>query len=219
MRKFKTKLTHYPVKKNEKIIFEKEGKDYSSIQEAGQEIKAMLWQRWQAMGAKEGEKISFNVQVDIECTMNRRAEPRAPGIIRYEKAQRTMKRNAAALQEQKAEKERVRRLVLLRERIKNQIDYAFKSGHQSGTEPVAKYITCGSCNAPATHLYLDRSIPPGAIVLDESAIVGAVCEEDNYASGNGNYYRQNYGVEEIFPCSRLEFFYDGIRQIGIKEKP
>ena len=61
----------------------------------------------------------------------------------------------------------------------NQVDHAFKTG-RSGSEPVAKYITCHHCDGPATFIYLDQAIPRGAAVLDESTIIDAVCTPHNY---------------------------------------
>jgi hypothetical protein len=162
----------------------------------------------------EGETASRNVK--IECLLNRPAPraPRRPHEVIVEekvakaaaKAERAAERARWGEKHKKAVEEQQARS---RRRIKNQIDYAFKSGPESGSEPVAKYITCGNCDAPAEFLRLSREVPPGAAVLDESLITGATCAEHN----NPGYCAI---TQAAIPCSRLEFFYNGIRQIGIK---
>jgi hypothetical protein len=168
----------------------------------------------QVMGMSEGETLSIdipNVRVAVECILNRpapRAARRPPDVIAAEKKAKAEKARQRAIdienRKKAEEKERARR----RQRITNQIDHAFKSGPESGSEPVAKYITCQHCDAPAAFLELDREVARGVAVLDESTIIGAGCSEHDYTRYRGN--------EKIL-CSRLEFFYTGIRKIGIKE--
>ena len=142
--------------------------------------------------------------------MDRRRPKRAPDVIAAEKAEREANRQQRKLATEKWQKERQQeaeqRLINLRQRIKSQVDHAFAVG-KSGTEPAAKYITCQYCDAPAACLVLSRALTPGAFVLDEDTINGALCVE------HGNY--RVSGTEKV-PCSRLEFFYDGVRQIAIK---
>jgi len=137
--------------------------------------------------------------------MNGRAPRRAPNVIAAEKAASAANGLKRRQQREQWEKERQQRIVHLRQRIRHQVDHAFAIG-KSGTEPASKYITCEHCDAPAAWLVLSRAITKGACVLDEDTIVGALC------AGHGNYN----GNSQKVPCARLEFFYDGVRQIAIK---
>jgi len=165
---------------------------------------------------KEGQSASVGVNVNVECLLNRpkpRRPRRAPEVIAQEKqarlaaAQKRAKEAAEYAQQRKAQADL--RLKHVREQITHQIDHAFASGARTGTAPVAKFITCTHCAAPAAFLHLNLPIPTGAAVLDESTIVDAVCADHNYLS-----YRST--MAEVIPCAQLEFFYDGIRQIAIK---
>ena len=165
----------------------------------------------------EGEKLSVDFNVVIECTMNRRAPNRPPAVIAAEKKARADARREWEAQQKLAEQERKRIAKQRQQRIKNQIDFAFKSGSESGTEPVSKFVTCQQCDGPADVLELNQEVPFGASVLDESTIVGAVCAAHDYSKHP--YYANYYGgrgIAQSFPVAKLEFFYTGVRQIGIK---
>jgi hypothetical protein len=170
----------------------------------------------------EGETVSTDIRITVECVVNHRAPARPPEVLAAEKKTKAEARaaaQAAAAQQaaisaereatRKAEAEQLR--IQRRQRIKNQIDYAFKSGHETGSEPVAKYITCQFCDAPAEFLELSCEVPTGAAILDEDNIVGARCAQHQPSPS----VLQTLNTQ-IFPCSRLEFFYTGVRQIGIK---
>ena len=119
-------------------------------------------------------------------------------------------KNAARMEEQRKREKKA--IAQLQERVKNQVDHAFALG-KHGTEPAAKFITCGHCNAPAEFLGLNQSLA-GAQVVNEDAIVGVVCQEHDDVKNQYRYYTR--GWADRIPCSRLEFFYDGVRQIAIK---
>lgn len=169
----------------------------------------------------EGEvaETKFTLVMECACTENHRAQPRPKDVIAAERAAQL----AASLawtqkweeQQKKRDEETAKRLQLKRQRITHQIDYAFKTGHEVGSEPVAKYITC-HCDAPADFIYVNVPLAPGAAVLDETTITEAVCDRHNYAAKNPMYHQG--APVEIIPCSRLEFFYTGIRTISIKDK-
>jgi hypothetical protein len=149
------------------------------------------------------------INATVQCLLNRRAPRRPPEVIAQEKAARLVRAQKLAL-EAKAQQAQVEiRRKHARQRITNQIDHAFASSARTGADPVAKYVTCMYCDAPAAVLHLNLSIPPGAAVLDESTIIGATC------STHDSPYMRN-SVAEVIPCARLEFFYEGIRQIAIK---
>jgi len=163
----------------------------------------------------EGQRASVPVAITaitVECLLNRRAPKRPrrpPEVIAAEKKAKAERARQRAIANEAQKKAEEHQALLHRTRITHQIDYAFKSGAESGSEPVAKYITCQHCDAPAAVLQLNREVPHGAAVLDEITIVGAVCSEHNH-----NYWRG--ATQASIPCSQLEFFYSGIRQIGIK---
>jgi len=192
---------------NGKSVFTKEDVSYRAFREAQKELDNLLWSQWQKIrNAPKGKKGSINnIDLSWECTWNGRAPKRAPDVIAAEKARRAAKYQKKQQQEAEWEKKRQQEILNVRQRIKHQVDHAFVKG-KSGTEPVSKYITCQHCDAPAAFLLLSQKVPPGAAVLDEDTITGAVCATDN---------KWNGGKVKI-PCSKLEFFYDGIRQIAIK---
>jgi hypothetical protein len=169
----------------------------------------LSWERTVNSNTKviPGSKGEAVVHLSWECTMNRRAPARPKDVIAAEKAARAARRQEQAEWAGKREAERVKRLAQLRQRIQHQVDHAFSQG-KHGTEPAAKYITCQHCDAPAAFLSLSAMPPRGVAVLDEDLIVGAQCSEHNF-----NYHGQQ---QAKIPCSRLEFFYDGVRQIAIK---
>jgi hypothetical protein len=172
---------------------------------------------------KEGDAITIdlNLKVVVRCLVNRRAPKRAPEIIAAEKALGSIAHQKRVAQQTEAD---MRQEVIKkhrRARIKNQIDYAFKSGSEKGSESVSKYLTCQECDAPADALQLSQVVPTGAAVLNEDSVVGAVCKEHNYSNSPNQWVRQRgiaQGIAEHFPLARLEFFYSGIRQIGIRGK-
>lgn len=173
----------------------------------------MLWESTQLnspmykanVGDKSNSAITVcGIRLSWEC-ISGRAPARPKHVIAAEKAARAAKSQARQEQKAKWEKEQQERIVNVRKRIKYQVDHAFATG-KSGTEPASKYITCQHCDAPAAFLELSQKLPPGTAVLDEDTIVGAICGTHNW---------RNSGTEKI-PCSKLEFFYDGVRQIAIK---
>jgi hypothetical protein len=113
---------------------------------------------------------------------------------------------------QKEHEERQKKeTALLQARVKAQVDHAFALG-KTGTEPAAKFITC-HCNAPAAILGLSQPLA-GAAVIDENTIVGALCAEHAPKQG---YYNPTSNWAETIPCDRLEFFFDGVRAIAVKQ--
>ncbi len=198
----------FTVTVNNKPVFTKDGQSYPTFREAQRKLDYELYRfcGWQSLHtATVGQKGSANVKLSWECTWNGRAPKRAPDVIAAEKTRRAAKRQKKQLQQAEWKKEQQLRIVNLRQRIKNQVDHAFRTG-KSGTEPASKYITCQECDAPAAFLHLSQKLPPGAAVLDEDTITGAVCTtHSNWGGGNVK-----------IPCTKLEFFYDGIRQIAIK---
>lgn len=195
---------------NGKTVYNNEGKYYSAVFDAEKEIRKHLYKLYWNNGKRvpppvEGQKDKLTIELSWECTMNGRAPARPKDVIAAEKERRAAERKQKDEQKAQWEKEQQERIVNVRKRIKHQVDYAFITG-KSGTEPASKYITCEHCSAPAEFLLLNQKPSPGAAVLDEDTIVGAICATHNWRNGN----------EVKIPCAKLEFFYDGIRQIAIK---
>lgn len=194
---------------------------YQIIDEARNKMSAQLFnQPLHTLAEGELADGSLNIAVEWECVclVNRRGKRRAPQVIAAEKAAKRVKQLARAEENRKREEEAARIRKAKRVRITQQIDHAFQTGHESGSEPVAKYITCDTCSSPADFLYVNTPLAPGAAVLDEGTITDAVCAQHNMATNQ--WQRQYYykHVAEIIPCARLEFFYTGIRQIAIKSE-
>ncbi len=190
-----------------KEVFSKEGETYPIYKEARQTIESELWQvLHKQYGANVGDKDSIRISMSVMCTMNGRAPRRPADVIAAEKQRCEDKRQARQAREDAHEKGRALAILRTRKRIQHQVDHAFALGKR-GTEPAAKYITC-ECNAPADYVLLNHALTRGVTVLDEDLIDGAVCEEHKLGYGGRS--------KDKVPCSRLEFFYDGVRQIAIK---
>ncbi len=118
-------------------------------------------------------------------------------------------------QREKEELERQEKeLVQRRQRIINQIELAFVKKVQGAVD----FITCDQCNAPAAHLGLAYE-NPGSQVIDSVQITGAWCADHHgHTAYNGTFYKsaRPYKTKAEAACERLEFFYDGLRQICVK---
>jgi hypothetical protein len=172
---------------------------------------------------KEAQSASMGFTIAVECLLNRpkpRAPRRPPEVIAQEKqarldaAQKRAQEEAKYAQQRQEQEDKLAKAK--RRRITQQIDHAFMTGHESGSEPVSKYITCDTCSSPADFIYVNAPLAPGAAVLDETTITDAVCALHNGAANQRQRQYHYKHVADIVPCSRLEFFYTGIRQIAIK---
>jgi hypothetical protein len=164
---------------------------------------------WKMKAGTKGRGTAISdLVVSWECTRNGPRPARAKDVIAAEKAALAVKHAARRARSEENRKRAEQERANLRQRVKNQVDHAFAVG-KHGTEPAAKFITCGHCSAPAVLLGLGERLA-GAQVINEDAIVGVVCGEHNKYT----WFTQNW-VEKI-PYDRLEFFYDGVRQIAVK---
>lgn len=204
---------------NNKTVFQNEDHTYSAFREIEKELSKILWSHWrQSLGAAQtvGQRGSLDLgTLSWECTMNGRAPARPKDVIAAEKAARAVKSQTRMADRERWKKEAAERIVNMRKRIKNQVDHAFALGSH-GTEPAAKYITCQHCDAPAAVLSLSSAPARGSSVLDEDTIVGALCHQHRQSTPYSYYNRYRCGSVTTLEVSRLEFFYDGIRQIAIK---
>lgn len=122
-------------------------------------------------------------------------------------------------QAQEALERQEKELVQRRNRIMNQVELAFM---QKGRDAV-NFVTCDKCSALATRLCLGYE-NHGSPVIDPEQITGAVCEEHGKHPYSANSAQSKYFGPYMLPykttatiaCNRLEFFYDGLRQIVIK---
>lgn len=121
----------------------------------------------------------------------------------YAKRLAAQQRNEEA-RKKREQKEAEKSLVLRRNRIMNQIELAFE---KKGKDAV-KFVTCDECDDVAKVLGLTHE-NPGSQVIAPEQISGAMCEVHN------NNYHKPYKTTAVIDCSRLEFFYDGIKQIYI----
>jgi hypothetical protein len=117
------------------------------------------------------------------------------------------KRQAAAKRnderrEQWAKEQAQKRMTLNRARIVNQIDHAFVKEGQNA----APFITCDSCSALAAALILTHEAEGTTIAFDQ--IAGARC---------GDHFNPQYNKEPFVECAKLEFFFDGVKQIYINK--
>jgi hypothetical protein len=205
----------------EKPLWVAEDVTYSAFNEVQKKVESellrmcgnMMWvppnQRVVPSLGSEGSAV---IHIKWTCTQNGRSPARPKHVIAAEKAARAVRTQAKRAQraewEAKAKAEQLKREANLRNRVKQQVDHAFAQG-KHGTEPAAKFITCQHCDAPAALLVLSQMPARGTAVLDEDLIVGTECATHNYRPYRGS------GNPKI-SCDRLEFFYDGIRQIAIK---
>ena len=206
----------FVVASNNQTTFSKEDAAYKAFREAEKAVSKILWSNWQNIyKAQVGQKGAVTVDLSWECTWIGRAPARPKDVIAAEKAARAAKSQARQAQRDQWRAEAEQRIVNLRKRIRQQVDHAFALG-KHGTEPAAKYITCQHCDGPAAVVCLNQPIARGASVLDEDTIVGALCAAHIQYTPYNYYNRGRSGDVVKIPCAKLEFFYDGVRQIAIK---
>ena len=104
-------------------------------------------------------------------------------------------------------------LLQRRQRIVNQIELAFVKKSQGAVD----FITCDTCNAVAAHLGLAFE-NPGSSIIDPEQITGAWCLQHHGSTHNGTFYpaKRPFKTKASIACEKLEFFYDGLRQLCIK---
>jgi len=156
------------------------------------------------VGKKVGKTITYTVEVTYlgEKQYKQTLAQRTKAFKRNQERSKKWKEEQERLEVQRQEKELVQR----RQRIVNQIELAFvKQGRDA-----VNFVTCDKCDAPATHLGLAFE-NPGSRVIDTDQITGAWCEKHD------NQYGRPYKTKAVIACNLLEFFYDGLRQIYIKE--
>ena len=153
---------------------------------------------------KVGETITYTVTI----TLIANDAFKVPYAKRLAANTKNQVRQAAWAKKQQEEAllEEEKELVLRRARIMNQVELAFvKKGKEA-----MQFITCDQCDAPATILALTH-LNPGSSIIDPEQITGAVCSDHDHAVWKPF---KTHGRSE---CSRLEFFYDGLRQIYINK--
>jgi hypothetical protein len=131
---------------------------------------------------------------------------RAKALAKAEKYREERDKEMKRLQLERDEKELLQR----RKRIVNQIELAFVK-----KDGAVDFITCDECDASATHLGLTHE-NPGSQIIDPDQITAAWCEQHGDPK-NSAYVRVRFKTTASIACSRLEFFYDGLRQIYVKD--
>jgi hypothetical protein len=217
----------FTLKVGNAVVFNGEGLSYQTFREAQKALdRAMYQDCGQSMFDKTvavGANGSATINLAWVCTMNGRAPARPKDVIQAEKDRRAAEREKEEAEkrarEERQEKERLQREANARNRIRQQIDHVFAIGKGAADSDPSKYITCQSCDAPASVLRLSQPLARGSHVLDEDTITGALCAQHAQITryNNGYVYAGGFDPkEERIPCDRLEFFYDGVRQIAIK---
>lgn len=151
-----------------------------------------------------GQTKTYTVTVEYlgpkeyKQTYQQRVKALAASQKRSEKWQKERERQELERQE--------RELNQRRQRIVNQIELAFVKKVQGAVD----FITCDQCSAAAKFLGLVYE-NPGSQVIDTDQISGAWCK-DHYDPK----YSKPFKTATAIACDRLEFFYDGLRQICVK---
>jgi len=150
-----------------------------------------------------GKPVAYAVVVEYlgEHQYKQTYQQRVKAMASSEKRREAWQKEQARLELERQEKELVQR----RQRIVNQIELAFLQQKRGGVD----FVTCDKCDAPATHLGLAYE-NPGSQVIDTEQITGAWC------AAHDNQYARPFKTKATIACDRLEFFYDGLRQICIK---
>ena len=119
------------------------------------------------------------------------------------KAAERLANEAAKIEARKqGEAEQRRRILTVRKRIVNQIELAFEKKMKTATE----FVTCEHCNEKATQIIVQRA-PEGSAVPFED-IVSARCADHAKWFHKGDLF---------VDCDRVEFFYDGLRQLHVNK--
>ena len=184
---------------------------YSCVNDAFKAAQAALYQQhrqpgntgnWWSVGLKEVEGDTVNHRCS-HCTEVRDESSREGSLQGSDGGSES--RPILVKQQEQAELERRQdeQTAQLRKarckRIMHQIDHAFKTG-ESGSEPVAKYVTCQHCDLPAGFLYLNVALAPGAAVMDETTITDAVHVVTTMALVPGITARTTTGtLRRLFP--------------------
>lgn len=155
------------------------------------------------VGKKVGETVTYTIKV----TYLGERQYKTPYAQRVKALASADKRNERLRKEhERQELERQQKeLVQRRNRIMNQVELAFV---KQGKDAV-NFVTCDKCDAMATHLGLAYE-NPGSQVIDPDQITGAWCAEHD------NKHMRPFKTTAAIACDRLEFFYDGLRQIYVK---
>ena len=175
---------------------------------------------WWASKTWKARKCPLDVRVVLKCEMNRRAARRPKDVIAAEKAAEKVKKDARDEQKRQQEEFAAQMRKAKRRRIMQQIDHAFQTGHESGSRSLwRKYITCDTCSSPADFIYVEHAASCSRCrrVRRRKHDYGTRCVQCTTSFAH-QFQRQYYykHVAQAVPCSRLEFFYTGIRQIAIK---
>ncbi len=152
---------------------------------------------------KIGEVTTFTVKVEYlgERQYKQTYAQRVKAFAKSQERTKKWQEERAKLELEQQEKQLIQR----RNRIMNQIELAFV---KEGKEAV-NFVTCDKCDGTAKYLGLAYE-NPGSQVIDPEQITGAVCDDHK------EKYHQPFKTKVLIACERLEFFYDGLRQLYLK---
>ena len=100
---------------------------------------------------------------------------------------------------------KAKELLQRQKRIVNQIELAFVKQVATAVD----FITCDKCDGVAKFLGLVYE-NPGSSVIDPDQISGAWCQDHDQK------HERPFKTKAAIACERLEFFYDGLRQLYVK---
>ena len=185
-----------------------------TVTKAGKVVRQSTWESGHALSygvnyplvcpKKAGESVTYSVTLRY-VGEKQFAKSKAQRQKEFDKRQEREKKSAEKRKQKELEQNEAE-LILRRKRIMNQVELAFVKKVMGAVD----FITCDECNAPATFLGLTHE-NPGSQVIDPDQITGAWCNQHD------NQHKRPYKTTATIACNRLEFFYDGLRQIYVKD--
>lgn len=166
---------------------------------------------WLDVPKKIGEVRKYTVTVEYlgEKQYKQTYQQRVKALASSEKRREKYEKEREQQELQRQEKELIQR----RNRIANQVELAFVKKVQGAVD----FITCDECDDKAAYLGLAYE-NPASQVIDSEQITGAWCEKHHGNTYNGRFYPnyRPFKTKAAIACERLEFFYDGLRQLCVK---
>ena len=191
------------------VLSDSKGRTYRSQWQQGDIQEGTDLHSWGAylrvpVGKEIGKVETFIVTVEYlgEKQYKQTYQQRVKALASSEKRREKWQKEQERLELERQEKQLIQR----RNRIMNQIELAFV---KQGKDAV-NFVTCDQCDATATHLGLAYE-NPGSRVIDPDQITGAWCADHD------NKHQRPFKTKAVIACERLEFFYDGLRQIYVKD--
>lgn len=161
--------------------------------------------RYKTDGSK-ARTVSTAISMSIVCLgeVPRRKYTKEERVQRRKAREAERQARAAekeAWRKEQAEQQRIR-IAAYRQQIVNQIELAY----EKKLKDALHYLTCEHCAAKAAWIIVDR--PPEGTAIQFDSITGALC---------ANHYHPQYDKRPVVHCTKVEFFYDGLRHLHINK--